>query len=130
METLNLIESARLLLPRAYAPYSGYHVAAVLLAENGDVFNGVNVENASLGLSMCAERVAVAAAVTAGNRQFARLAVVAEGEFPPLPCGACRQVLYEFAPDLQIVIASKGEKPQMFALSELLPHSFKFTEKK
>lgn len=130
METLNLIESARLLLPRAHAPYSGYRVAAALLAKNGDVFNGVNVENASLGLSICAERVAVAAAVTAGNRQFSRLAVVAEGESPPLPCGACRQVLYEFAPDLQIVIASRGEKPQVFTLAELLPHSFRFTVEK
>ncbi len=130
METDKLVESARVCLPRAYAPYSGYSVAAALLTTKGEVFNGVNVENASLGLTMCAERVAVAAAVTAGHRQFSRLAVVAEGESPPFPCGACRQVLHEFAPNLQIIVASRDKEYQTFTLPELLPHTFEFNGKK
>ena len=130
METYKLVELARAFLPRAYAPYSGYRVAAALLTTNGEVFYGVNVENASLGLSMCAERVAVTSAITAGHRKFLSLAVVAEGESPPLPCGACRQVLHEFAPNLQIVVAMQDKKSKTFALRELLPHTFEFTGKK
>ncbi|MEW5921699.1 MAG: cytidine deaminase [Bacillota bacterium] len=129
MEPGELVTLAREALPRAYAPYSGYRVAAALLTEKGEVFTGVNVENSSLGLTVCAERAAVAAAVTAGHRQFSRLAVVAEGDAPPLPCGACRQVLSEFAPDLQIFVASRDEEMQKFTLQELLPHSFSFRKK-
>lgn len=130
MEPHKLLQSARSCLPRAYAPYSGYKVAAALLTNKGEVFNGVNVENASLGLTICAERVAVAAAVTAGQRHFSRLAVVADGESFPVPCGACRQVLSEFAPNLQIVVASRGKESQTFSLSELLPNSFALTANK
>ncbi len=130
METDKLVESARVYLPRAYAPYSGYRVAAALLTTNGETFYGVNVENASLGLTLCAERVAVAAAVTAGHRQFSRLAVVTEGQSPPFPCGACRQVLHEFAPNLQIIVASRDKEDQTFTLPELLPHTFELNVKK
>lgn len=129
MEMGTLVESARACLPRAYAPYSAFRVAAALLTIKGEVFYGVNVENASLGLTLCAERVAVAAAVAAGHRQFVRLVVVAEGETPPFPCGACRQFLHEFAPDLEIVVASRDKESQIFSLSELLPHAFRFTGK-
>lgn len=126
METSDLIQLAKDHLPRAYAPYSGYRVAAALLTANGDVFTGVNVENGSLGLTICAERAAVMSAVTAGERQFTRLAVVADGESPPLPCGACRQVLHEFAPTIDIIVVSPGKENQTYNLAELLPHSFSF----
>ncbi len=124
MEAQELLGLARKSLPLAYAPYSGYHVAAALLTEAGEVFTGVNVENSSYGLSICAERAAVAAAVGAGQRKFTRLAVVTEGDAPPLPCGACRQVLAEFAPNLHIIVASREEEGQSYLLAELLPHAF------
>ncbi len=130
MDKDKLVEEARACLPRAYAPYSGYRVAAALLTTKGELFTGVNVENASLGLTICAERVAVTAAVAAGYRKFTCLAVVAEGESPPLPCGACRQVLHEFAPNLQIIVAMRDKGSQVFTLPELLPHTFEFTAKK
>lgn len=106
----------------AYAPYSGYAVGASLLAFNGRVFEGVNVENASYGITICAERSAICAAVTAGAREFAAIAVAAET--PPFPCGACRQALAEFSPDIIVLVATPDGSYTEHKLSELLPHSF------
>lgn len=124
MDELQLIQRAQEVLPFAYAPYSGYKVGAALLTAEGKVFTGVNVENISLGLTICAERTALAAAVTAGYRRFTLLAIVTEGGKKPLPCGACRQVLREFSQELKIIVAPRGEAGTSYALGELLPHPF------
>jgi cytidine deaminase len=108
---------------QAYAPYSRFPVGAALLAEDGRIFTGCNVENASYGLTNCAERVAVGAAVAAGCRRFAALAVAVRGGGSP--CGACRQVLHEFAPGLQIHLGDEnGVWRATYSLRELLPEAF------
>ncbi|MDQ7794091.1 MAG: cytidine deaminase [bacterium] len=112
---------------RAYAPYSGFAVGAALLAADGSVFTGANVENASYGLTLCAERVALAGAVAAGKREFAALAVVAEGS--TVPCGACLQSLAEFAPSLPVILAEPGGPPRALELAHLLPKPFTSREK-
>jgi len=108
---------------RAHAPYSNFKVGAALLARSGEVFAGCNVENASYGLTVCAERAAVATAVAAGQNEFIALAVVG-GSRPIAPCGACRQVLAEFGDS--VVIRSRGEDTTELSwlLSELLPQRF------
>ena len=111
------IEAAR----QAYAPYSKFSVGAVLVAADGRTFAGCNVENISYGLTICAERSAVAAAVAAGCREFSRIIIVADTEVPVSPCGACRQVLAEFNPDLEVVLANFRGLSETFRLSELLP---------
>jgi len=109
---------------RAYAPYSGFAVGAALLSKGGRVFTGCNVENASYGLTMCAERVALFRAVAEGVREFLVIAVAC-GEVPCSPCGACRQALYEFAPDLRVIMADgEGRAWNAASLSELLPSAF------
>lgn len=130
MEVDQLLRLAREMLPFAYAPYSGYRVGAVLLTTEGKIFKGVNVENASLGLTICAERVALYTAIAAGYRSFSLLALAAEGENEPLPCGACRQVLGEFSRELKVAVAGKKGEPLIFNLKELLPYSFALQSKK
>ena len=107
----------------AYAPYSDFHVGAALLASDGRVFSGCNVENASYGLTNCAERVALGTAVAAGIREFSAIAIsVKKGGSP---CGACRQVLYEFNPQLRVLMADeKGVLLKERILAELLPEGF------
>ncbi len=106
---------------RAYAPYSKFLVGAVLVGRDGRIFAGCNVENISFGLTICAERNAVFAAVAAGCREFEKIVIVADTEVPASPCGACRQVLAEFDPDLEIVLANFRGQTEMFWLSKLLP---------
>lgn len=109
----------------AYAPYSGFKVGAALLDGEGRVFTGCNVENTSLGLTICAERAAVVKAVSEGVRDFARLLVVG-GEEKLVPCGACLQVLFEFAPRLVVVLTSGTGAMETVALQDLLPRGFRW----
>jgi len=120
----SLITEARRVLEHAHAPYSRFPVGAALLGESGRVFLAVNVENASYGLSVCAERAAVFAAVAAGERRFAALAVATDTDRPTPPCGACRQVLREFVADLPIHLAGRHGAIETRRLTELLPHAF------
>ena len=119
-----LLAAARAALVHAYAPYSGFRVGAALLCEKDSVVTGVNVENSSYGLTVCAERVAVFSAVAAGKRGFSAIAVVAGDRSAVTPCGACRQVLHEFSPDL-LVILDAPAGPEIVPLTELLPRAFR-----
>lgn len=120
-----LLAAAREVRERAYAPYSGFRVGCALLAADGRVFLGANVENAAYSPTICAERVALPAAVVAGARDFTALAVVGTGDGPCTPCGVCRQVLYEFAPDLLVIAAGEtGEIARHQLGRDLLPHGF------
>lgn len=121
--TDSLIEAARRVQQQAYAPYSHYRVGAALESEDGAVYVGCNVENASYGLTICAERAALAAAVAAGARRFRRAVVVTDSDPPGAPCGACRQVLNEFGADM-IVDAIGPTRAVRWSLSELLPAAF------
>jgi cytidine deaminase len=108
---------------QAYAPYSNFKVGAALVAADGRVFTGCNVENISFGLTMCAERVALGKAIAEGVRDFAAIAIVADTTQPVSPCGACRQVLAEFRPDLPIILSTlRGVKEEM-SLADLLPRA-------
>ncbi len=122
-----LITEARRALEGSYAPYSRFRVGAALLAEDGRVFRGANVENASYGLTMCAERAAVFRAVNEGARHFVRIAIVSDPPAWPYPCGACRQVLAEFSPEMEVVVV-RGREMRRFRLDELLPHTFHLEE--
>jgi cytidine deaminase len=118
-----LIVAARQAQSQAYAPYSDFRVGAAIEATDGRVFTGCNVENASYGLTICAERAALFAAVSAGARRFRRAVVVSNVDPPAAPCGACRQVLSEFEPGLPIEAVGTGEAVR-WTLSELLPAAF------
>lgn len=109
---------------RAYAPYSGFRVGAAIETATGSIFAGCNVENASYGLTCCAERTALFAAVSAGERTFRRLSLVSDATQPITPCGACRQVLFEFAPDLTIDCWA-GNEVKHWTVHELLPAGFR-----
>jgi cytidine deaminase len=116
-----LVEAAWQAREAAYAPYSNFAVGAALLAEDGRIFTGCNVENISYGLTICAERVAMGAAVAAGARKFVGVVVVADTAVPISPCGACRQVLAEFGVP-QVMLANRNERVE-FRLEELLPRA-------
>lgn len=120
-----LLEHARALLARAYAPYSGFAVAAVVLDAQGRRHGGVNVENASYGLTLCAERAAIAAAIAAGAGPLVALAVVAARASPVMPCGACRQVIAEFLPpDAPVHAQGPGGAVLTWTVAQLLPAAF------
>src|ERR1700720_3547296 len=116
-----LIAAASAARALAYAPYSGFQVGAALATSAGKIYTGCNVENVSLGLTICAERSAIAAAIAQGSKDFVAIAVVTAGEKPAVPCGACRQVLAEFNPRIMILAATIDGKVQEFGLAELLP---------
>ena len=125
VDEADLLHRARAARRRAYAPYSHFHVGAAILTAEGEVFDGVNVENASYGLTMCAERVAIGAMVAAGRRgPVVAVAVVGDGEDALTPCGACRQVIFEFGPEAVVYGSGDGGRPVRATIRELLPHAF------
>jgi len=119
-----LVAAARLARDGALAPYSTFKVGAALETADGTIVTGCNIENASYGLTICAERVAMFKALSEGFRQFTRMAVVADTDEPTSPCGACRQVLWEFGPELEIVLGNLQGETARHRLSALLPEPF------
>lgn len=119
-----LVKIARQAQQQAYAPYSEFRVGAALLTAAGHIYTGANIENASYGLTMCAERIAVFKAVMAGEKQMQSIAVAGSGTGYIFPCGACLQVLVEFAPYITVIVANEKDEIQEYNLNELLPQGF------
>jgi cytidine deaminase len=119
-----LRERAFAVMDRAYAPYSSFRVGAALLASDGSVSEGCNVENASYPAGLCAERGALATAVARGSRRFEMIVIASEAEDPSSPCGICRQMLHEFSPQLLVVSVTRGGREARWSLDELLPKAF------
>ena len=125
MTDQELVELAFTMLERSYVPYSHFPVGAALECADGTIFTGCNVENAAFGSTICAERTALFTAVSEGQRDDrTRLALVGNSTEPCWPCGACRQMLYEFAPDLTLLVARKDHSFVKLTLGELMPHGF------
>jgi cytidine deaminase len=124
-----LLDLARRAREMAYAPYSNFKVGAAVLTAAGETFSGCNIENASLGATICAERVAILAAVAAGHRDLTALAVIADTPGPVAPCGLCRQMLAEFSPDCRVLMATTAGRTQLANLKELLPLAFRWPPK-
>ena len=126
-EWVALRDAARTVREKAWAPYSKYHVGAAVLTDAGKIFTGCNVENASYGLTICAERVAVCSAVAQGFREFRAICISLTGV--PVPCGACRQFLMEFSPQLPVILdnldSPGSSDPEVVLLSDLLPRAFR-----
>jgi len=120
-----LVELAFTMLERSYVPYSGFPVGAALLCADGAVFTGCNVENAAYGSTICAERTALVKAVSEGHRDdLQTIAVVGNSQGPCWPCGACRQMLYEFNPELRVLVARGDHSFETLALAQLMPYGF------
>lgn len=121
---INIAEEAR---ENAYAPYSKFKVGAAVIAEDGKYYTGVNIENVSYGLTVCAERNAIFSAIAAGNRKIKAIAVIADTDEPVTPCGACRQVIAEFCEeDTQIIMANLKKEYKSALIGDILPLSFRF----
>lgn len=120
---LALLAFAREAQENSFAPYSAFRVGAAVLA-GGEIYQGVNVENAAYGVTVCAEQAAVAAAITAGQREIDAIAVVGDSEAPTVPCGRCRQFLAEFNPSMRVIMGGRTDAVQVSDLEELLPEPF------
>ncbi len=118
-----LISLAKKACDNAYAPYSKFNVGAALLTKNGKIFTGSNIENASYGATVCAERVAIFKAVSEGEREFESIAIYTNTDELSFPCGICRQVMIEFSKDLIIILSNEKEK-KIYTLKEILPYPF------
>jgi cytidine deaminase len=118
------MEAARAVREHAHAEYSGFKVGAALETADGTIVTGCNIENATYGLTVCAERVAMFKALSEGHREFRRMVVVAPPEAPTPPCGACRQILWEFAGDLEVILANLNGETGRHSVAELLPQPF------
>jgi cytidine deaminase len=121
---LELIESAKQARERASVPYSNFKVGAAVRTKSGKIFTGCNVESASYGLTVCAERVAIWKAVSEGETEFEQIAVVADTEELTPPCGACRQIIWEFCGDVPVTFANLKDKTETVQMKELLPRAF------
>jgi cytidine deaminase len=119
-----LVAAARTAREHAHAPYSNFRVGAAVRAKSGRIFTGCNVENATFGLTLCAERVAIFKAISEGERGFDRVAVVADTEKLTPPCGSCRQILWEFCGDAEVILANLKGDVERYRMSELLPKAF------
>lgn len=125
IDEADLLRRARGARERAYAPYTGFRVGAAVLTDDGRVFEGANVENASSSLTVCAERVALVAFASSGQRSnVVAVAVVGDGEDPCPPCGACRQTIFEFGPDAVVYASGDGGRPLVSGIQDLLAHPF------
>jgi len=122
-----LIAAARTAREHAHAPYSNFRVGAAVRAKSGRVFTGCNVENATYGLTLCAERVAIFKAISEGERGFDAVAVVADTDSLTPPCGSCRQILWEFCGDAEVILANLSGKVERYRMSALLPKPFDHT---
>jgi cytidine deaminase len=120
-----LLQAAQAAFRNAYAPYSRFQVGAALRAENGQIYAGANVENASYGLGRCAEQSAVQSMATGGARSFSEVVVYSESSPPATPCGACRQVLFEFAPDARVTCVNGAGEQREYLVRDLLPDGFR-----
>lgn len=129
LPAVRLLAAAKKARENAYAPYSKYKVGAAVLSASGKIYAACNVENASYGLTICAERAAVAKAVSEGETKLLAAAVVTQGAKPASPCGACRQVLSEFGPNMTVVMATTEGKTLTENLGHLLPHGFVLLKK-
>jgi len=119
-----LVEIAKQAREKASAPFSNFKVGAVLVGKTGEIFTGCNIENASYGLTMCAERVAIFKAISEGAREFQKIIVVANTDELTPPCGACRQIIWEFCGDIEIILANLLGKTETFQMKELFPRAF------
>jgi cytidine deaminase len=119
-----LIEAAREVRENAYAPFSDFRVGAALETDDGEIISGCNVESASYGLTVCAERVAIWKAISQGKRKIVKIAVVADTEDLTPPCGVCRQIIWEFGGDIPVVFANLSGKVETVQMRELLPRAF------
>lgn len=119
-----LRDAAFAAMENAYAPYSRFRVGAAVRTSDGEIVSGCNVENAAYGEALCAERVAVAAAVAKGKKDFEEIAIASESDEPSPPCGSCRQTMSEFAPDLRVISYAKNGRQASWRLSDLLPEAF------
>jgi cytidine deaminase len=119
-----LTEAARAVRERAHAPYSGFKVGAAIEDENGRVFTGCNVENATYGLSVCAEHVAVLKAISEGAAKLKRVAVVADSDTLTPPCGACRQILWEFCGNIELTMANIAGRQETISMEQIFPRPF------
>jgi cytidine deaminase len=118
------VAAARAARRHARAPFSAFKVGAALETADGTIVTGCNIENASYGLTMCAERVAMFKALSEGHRAFRRVAIVADATNPTPPCGACRQILWEYGGDLEVILANTRRETGRHTLRDLLPHAF------
>ena len=125
MKDKDLIKQASKAMKKAYAPYSKFKVGAALLTDKGKVYTGCNIENASYGLTVCAERAAIFKAISEGERKFKSIVIVINSTKVAMPCGACLQVMAEFAPKLKIVLSDKKGRHISRKLTDLLPEVFK-----
>jgi cytidine deaminase len=125
MTDAELFNLAKAAAERAYAPYSGFKVGAAVLTESGEVYTGANVENASYGATVCAERAALIKAIYDGHREFAALAVATLSENPAWPCGICRQFLFEFGDATRIIVGTDEKHLETHTIGELLPKGFR-----
>lgn len=124
MNDENLIEAAKKAREKAFAPYSKFKVGAAIGTKDGKIYTGCNIENASYGLTICAERVAIFKALSEGEKEFVNLAVVADTKDLTPPCGACRQIIWEFCGDIPVAFSNLEGKTETLAMSELLPRAF------